>query len=815
MNPSYTVPALPSHPQGAAQSLPYRQYLTDLSTSLFSFVLPLLPTAEELATKEEVRGLIERLIKTIEPSSRLASFGSSCNSFGLRNSDMDLVCLIDNKEAALHASDLVAMIGDLLERETNFEVKPLPKARIPIIKLTLNPSPGLPYGIACDIGFENRLALENTRLLLTYATIDPARIRTLVLFLKVWSKRRKINSPYRGTLSSYGFTLMVIFFLVHVKNPPVLPNLQRIAPLRPMSKEETTIDGRDVWFFDDTETLRKEWSSANFESVGELLIDFFRYYSHDFQYNNTVISIRAGHLTKESKGWMNDIDVGGLNENARDRNRLCIEDPFETPYNVARTVTKDGLYTIRGEFMRATRILTQHRDQRDRAVLALAELCMEREDELARAPRSASPAPRSLAGGSRAPFGMTGWKTQMGASPYDRMPSSASSGMMSPNSAGPSETDDYTRRSFSQGATTKRGRQPESSDRQYSAQERWLAQAGLGFDAPMAGVTGAFLGGRASSGTPDPSLRGRDAGSRQGMDPSMSYGMPSARRMSGMNYPSELPGAHGSASAPISPVKQGGPLPDHRQNGTWSAQVSPRQASQARLPPVNDNRMPAVALPPRRASGNAGRGGPSGSSGFDARTTHAGPASNGYARFASPPSAAYISNAGARRAYSVGPGHNAAFGAPGAGASADSGYAVYPQQHSGTSPLPSFQPFGGAHAPPQNGNLQAMSPPSFISPTSLLSPETRSTPLDNYPMYRMKGDTTGLSHVGAIGTRQVQDSDRGADDNEALDALASGLKEVALGLDAGEEAQPSTSTEASFKLPSGSANVPPPRKSSA
>jgi hypothetical protein len=40
------------------------------------------------------------------------------------------------------------------------------------------------------------------------------------------------------------------------------------------------------------------------------------------------------------------IDVGGLNENARDRNRLCIEDPFETPYNVARTVTKDGLYTV-------------------------------------------------------------------------------------------------------------------------------------------------------------------------------------------------------------------------------------------------------------------------------------------------------------------------------------------------------------------------------------------------------------------------------------------------------------------------------------
>jgi terminal uridylyltransferase len=65
---------------------------------------------------------------------------------------------------------------------------------------------------------------------------------------------------------------MVLYYLVHVKNPPVLPNLQRIAPLRPMSKEETTLEGRDIWFFDDTETLRQEWSSANFESVGELYV---------------------------------------------------------------------------------------------------------------------------------------------------------------------------------------------------------------------------------------------------------------------------------------------------------------------------------------------------------------------------------------------------------------------------------------------------------------------------------------------------------------------------------------------------------------
>ncbi|GLB44146.1 putative cid1 family poly A polymerase [Lyophyllum shimeji] len=352
------------------------RFVADLSQCLFDFVIQLLPTQEEMAVKEDVRKLLERLIRTIEPDSRLLSFGSTANGFSLRNSDMDLCCLIDSKER-LAATDLVTMLGDLLERETKFHVKPLPHARIPIVKLSLDPSPGLPLGIACDIGFENRLALENTRLLMCYAMVDPTRVRTMVLFLKVWSKRRKINSPYKGTLSSYGYVLLVIYFLVHVKNPPVLPNLQQMPPLRPISKEDTHLNGYNVWFFDDIDLLRQRWHSDNTETVAELLIDFFRYYSRDFSYNTGVASIRAGLLKKESKGWQNDLSGGRYND-SRERNRLCIEDPFEIDYNVARCVTKDGLYTIRGEFMRASRVLAA---RPERAIIALAELCEERKDE--------------------------------------------------------------------------------------------------------------------------------------------------------------------------------------------------------------------------------------------------------------------------------------------------------------------------------------------------------------------------------------------------------------------------------------------------
>lgn len=392
-----------AHVPASSTSYPIRRkpfrhhWTTSFSRDLQNFVVQLLPSIEELAVKEDVRKLLERLIRTIEPDSRLLSFGSTANGFSLRNSDMDLCCLIDSGRPPLNSSDLVTMVGDLLERETKFKVKTLPHARIPIIKLSLDPSPGFPYGISSDIGFENRLALENTRLLMSYASIDPLRVRTLVIFLKVWSKRRKINSPYSGTLSSYGYALLVIYFLVHVKNPPVLPNLQQMPPLRPISHEETHIGSHNIWFFDDIDLLRQRWQSSNTDSVADLLIDFFKYFSREFSYNTCVVSIRAGLLKKASKGWQSD----DTRDSTRDRNRFCIEDPFEIDYNVARCVTKDGLYTIRGEFMRASRILAA---RPERTIMALAQLCEERDVEFVRPlapqpfvpPRMATTAPQSL-----------------------------------------------------------------------------------------------------------------------------------------------------------------------------------------------------------------------------------------------------------------------------------------------------------------------------------------------------------------------------------------------------------------------------------
>ncbi|KAE8258669.1 hypothetical protein A4X13_0g1538 [Tilletia indica] len=371
----------------------YERLTTELTSCIIGFLTPILPTEEEYRIKEATRRQLERLACRVSPGAKLLAFGSMANGFALRNSDMDLCCLLNKKEGQTEersASVLVEILGQLIREETDFNVMMLPKARIPIIKISRVPSADLPYEISCDIGFENRLALENTRLLLSYAMVDPPRLRTLVLFLKVWTKRRKLNSPYTGTLSSYGYTLLVLFFLCHVKRPPILPNLQRIPPSRPLNPEEVELNGHNIYFYDDIATLRQEWSSQNTENVGELLIDFFRYFSKEFSYSRDVISLRTeGGLMSKDKDWTSE---------------LCIEDPFQLGYNVSRTVTKDGLYTIRGEFMRATRILLGNKHQRMSNLIA--ELCEEREDIISRAPDtpvkrhpSLGPGPRNSGGG--------------------------------------------------------------------------------------------------------------------------------------------------------------------------------------------------------------------------------------------------------------------------------------------------------------------------------------------------------------------------------------------------------------------------------
>ncbi|KAK0665909.1 hypothetical protein QBC41DRAFT_399438 [Cercophora samala] len=261
-------------------------------------------------------------------------------------------------------------------------------------------------GVQCDINFSAHLAVHNTTLLRCYSLCDP-RVRPLILFVKHWAKVRQINTPYRGTLGSYGYAIMMLHYLINVAQPFVVPNLQLLGPPIPptMSKEEYeqqyTCKGYPIHFWRDEGEIRRlaeaNQLTVNRQSLGQLLRGFFEYYAHHnfktgkgFDWGRDVISLRTqgGLLRKTEKGWTGAKTVvevkdaaaspvagGGLSpagagigspsgggggevKEVRLRFLLSVEDPFETDHNVARTVTHPGIVKIRNEFRRAWGIIT-------------------------------------------------------------------------------------------------------------------------------------------------------------------------------------------------------------------------------------------------------------------------------------------------------------------------------------------------------------------------------------------------------------------------------------------------------------------------
>jgi terminal uridylyltransferase len=230
-------------------------------------------------------------------------------------------------------------------------------------------------GIQCDINFFNPLGLHNTQLLRCYSLCD-GRVQPMVLFVKLWAKRRRVNSSYSGTLSSYGYVLMVLHYLINVAQPPVLPNLQHSwrpnASCTPQGVNRTEVDGWTVDFWRNEDEILAAIANgqmvSNRESLGSLLAGFFQYYSslggnggkgRPFHWTREVLSLRTqgGILTKDQKGWVKAATEESEGKRIQHRYLFAIEDPFELTHNVARTVTHNGIVAIRDEFRRAFRIL--------------------------------------------------------------------------------------------------------------------------------------------------------------------------------------------------------------------------------------------------------------------------------------------------------------------------------------------------------------------------------------------------------------------------------------------------------------------------
>ena len=150
------------------------------------------------------------------------------------------------------------------------------------------------------------------------------------LAVKMWSKKAGVSGAPNGFLSSYGWSLMVIFYLQMRK---VIPSLQDPRLNKEKGVSGIPADCFDTSFCEDVSVAQKFHASQNATddtaepSLGELLSGFFFFYGYEFDYEKLLVCPRLGKAISKQ-----DRDPG---IEMRKPWRFMIEDPFELQHNTA------------------------------------------------------------------------------------------------------------------------------------------------------------------------------------------------------------------------------------------------------------------------------------------------------------------------------------------------------------------------------------------------------------------------------------------------------------------------------------------------
>nr|6YWP_A Chain A, CutA [Thermothielavioides terrestris NRRL 8126]6YWP_B Chain B, CutA [Thermothielavioides terrestris NRRL 8126] len=305
-----------------------------LETDMRELYDRLLPTEAIEVNRRELVSKLERLFNTEWPGHdiRVHLFGSSGNLLCSDDSDVDICITTPWREL-----ESVCMIAELLDRHGMEKVVCVSSAKVPIVKIW---DPELK--LACDMNVNNTLALENTRMVRTYVSIDD-RVRPLAMIIKYWTRRRVVNdAAFGGTLSSYTWICMIIAFL-QLRDPPVLPALHQQHDLKLVKQDGALSD-----FADDIPKLRG-FGAKNKDSLAVLLFQFFRFYAHEFDYDKYTLSIRMGTLlTKAEKNWQYLVN-----------NALCVEEPFNDGRNLGNTADETSFRGLHMELRRAFDLIAE------------------------------------------------------------------------------------------------------------------------------------------------------------------------------------------------------------------------------------------------------------------------------------------------------------------------------------------------------------------------------------------------------------------------------------------------------------------------
>mmetsp|Transcript_73029 Transcript_73029/g.171235 ORF Transcript_73029/g.171235 Transcript_73029/m.171235 type:complete len:400 (+) Transcript_73029:86-1285(+) len=258
-------------------------------------------TVTEQQEAERCLRQLKKLAQSLDGEWCVRPFGSSANGFAVRGSDFDVTCYragTSGQDNLLAIHELQTRLLPLLHGDPSFELtEAIWSARVPILKLKFEGH------LEVDLSCQNSEALLNTELLKAYSQLHPA-VRDLVVLVKLWTRSLGLSGARNGYLSSYTWTLMVVYFL------QVHPALQM-----PCLSTEAFRRGATA------ESLQKPAWKCDF-LPHRLLHGFFDFFTNPngFKWGAEVVSVRLGTRVNPAQEF---VQLTG-----RDSMRLHVEDPF-------------------------------------------------------------------------------------------------------------------------------------------------------------------------------------------------------------------------------------------------------------------------------------------------------------------------------------------------------------------------------------------------------------------------------------------------------------------------------------------------------
>ncbi|XP_028411518.1 poly(A) RNA polymerase GLD2-A-like [Dendronephthya gigantea] len=318
-------------------SNPYSELTTEIKEEFKSIELAANSTLEDkFRWCEELQQIVQRAL----PGSRLILVGSSTNLFGFKHSDCDLTVI--TRESYVSEMGCLSKIEEALKPyRRRYKVESVYGAKVPILKIRDDIS-----DYEGDISINQKCGVQSTYLLKCYALMDP-RVRPLALIIKRWAQKAGICDARQHKLSGFAVILLILHYLQKGCTDPVIPSLQATFP-RFFASSSSVLSLAEKLSNTKKDSVPydvRSYSSRNTQTLGELLVGFFKFYSN-FSWEK-VISIRTGDY----------IPLSNYSEGTWRKPQIRIEDPYQRG-NVTKAVYQISVsYMIKEAFGKASREL--------------------------------------------------------------------------------------------------------------------------------------------------------------------------------------------------------------------------------------------------------------------------------------------------------------------------------------------------------------------------------------------------------------------------------------------------------------------------